>query len=157
MQVEENVSFGKDELVYIPLNIFNNNIIKQLCDLRPRTLFGDGTIRTYYEKIIPRFLYELKIEFKDIYDNFINEYPEYDVKPNFIGRKAYIYTLKDNIEIKHRNGNFIKQNEYLIGNYKDSFLPFNAQEAEIKIKINDKMTCEITDNNQVDENTEFAD
>lgn len=30
-------------------------------------------------------------------------------------------------------------------------------EAEIKIKINDKMTCEITDNNQVDENTEFAD
>lgn len=157
MQVEENVSFGKDELVYIPLNIFNNNIIKQLCDLRPRTLFGDGTIRKYYEEIIPRFLYELKIEFKDIYDNFINEYPEYDVKPNFIGRKAYIYTLKDNIEIKHRKGNFIKQNEYLIGNYKDSFLPFNTQEAEIKIKINDKMTCEITDNNQVDENTEFAD
>ena len=65
--------------------------------------------------------------------------------------------LKDNIEIKHRKGNFIKQNEYLIGNYKDSFLPFNTQEAEIKIKINDKMTCEITDNNQVDENTEFAD
>ena len=157
MQVEENVSFGKDALVYIPLNNFNNDIIKQLCDIRPKTLFGDGAIRTYYEEIIPRFLYELKMNFKNIYDNFISEYPEYDKQFNFVGRKAYIYTLKDNIEIRHRKGKFIKQNEYLIGNYTDVFLPFDASEAEVKIKINDKMICEITDNNQVDENTKFAD
>lgn len=157
MQIIENVSLGRDELVYISLSDFNDNIIKQLCDIRPRTLFGDGPIRAYYEEIIPRFLYELKIDFKDIYDNFINKYPKYDKEPNFIGRKAYIYTLKDNVEINHRKGNFIKQNGYLIGNYADVFLPFDAKKAEIKIKITEKMICEITDNNQVNENTKFAD
>ena len=51
----------------------------------------------------------------------------------------------------------LKKDGYLVGNYKSSFLPFGATEAGIKIKINDKMICEITDNSQVDENTKFND
>lgn len=157
MKIEENVRIGKDDLVYIPLKYFDNDIIKQICDIRPKTIFGNEPIRNYYEKIIPRFLYELKKEFKIIYDGFIKKYPEYIENFNFIGRKVYIYSLKDNVEIKDRKGDFIKQNGYLIGNYKTSFLPFNANEAELKLKITENMVCEITDNSQVDENTKFAD
>lgn len=157
MRVKENVSFGNDELVYIPLNSFNECVIKQICDIKPRTLFGDGYIKKYYEKIVPRFLYELKINYEDIYNNFIIKYPEYDKEFDFVGRKAYIYSLKNNIEIVDRKGKFIKKDGYLIGNYQSSFLPFDTREAEIKIKINDKMICEITNNNQCDKNTKFAD
>ena len=157
MKIEEDVILGNDELVYIPLNEFNNDIIKRICDIKPRTLFNDGYIKSYYEEIIPRFLYELKTDFKDIYDRFINEYPEYEKEFNFIGRKAYIYSLKDETEIVDKNSTFLKKDGYLVGNYKSLFLPFGATEAEIKIKINDKMICEITDNSQVDENTKFND
>mgnify|MGYP003321936565 CR=1 FL=1 len=55
-------------------------------------------LRDYQEKIVPRFLYELKTEFSDIYNRFINEYPEYEkIEPNFIGRHAYIYSLRDGV------------------------------------------------------------
>lgn len=157
MNVIENVSFSKGELVYIPLQKFTNNIIKKICDIRPKVIFGYEPIERYYKEIIPRFLYELKTDYKNIYDRFINEYPEYDKEPDFVGRKAYIYSLKDNTEIKDRKGNFIKQDGYLIGTYKSSFLPFDVNEAELKLKITDKIVCEITDNSQVDENTKFAD
>ena len=81
----------------------------------------------------------------------------YEKEFNFVGRKAYIYSLKDETEIVDKNSTFLKKDGYLVGNYKSSFLPFRATEAEIKIKINDKMICEITDNSQVDENTKFND
>ena len=53
----------------------------------------------------------------------------------------------------------MKQGEYLksITNYSSVFLPFNAKEAELILKINPKMTIKITDNSQVDENTIFED
>lgn len=157
MEIEEDVGFGKSGLVYIQLEKFTNNVIKRICDIRPRTIFDNVPIKRYYEEIIPRFLYELKINFNDIYTRFINEYPEYEKEFNFVGRKAYIYSLKDEVEIVDKKGTFLKKDGYLVGNYKTSFLPFGTTEAEIKIKINDKMICEITDNSQVDENTKFND
>ena len=157
MAVEEDVGFGKDGLIYIPLQKFTNDIIKKICDIRPRTIFDNVPIKRYYEEIIPRFLYELKTNFNDIYTRFINEYSEYEKEFSFVGRKAYIYSLKDETEIVDKNSTFLKKDGYLVGNYKSSFLPFGATEAEIKIKINDKMICEITDNSQVDENTKFND
>lgn len=157
IKVEEDVCFGKDDLVYIPLNKFNNNIIKQICDIKPRTLFDDGYIRTYHEKIIPRFLYELKSDFKDIYDNFINEYPEYNKKFNFVGRKAYINSLRDGLEINSKTNKWKISKGYIICEKWHDIYPFDARYGEVKIEITDDLICEITNNEQVDENTKFAD
>ena len=160
MKVEENVCLGRETLVYIPLEKFTNDVIKQICDIRPETLFDRVPIKRYYKEIIPRFLYELKTNFNDIYTRFINEYPEYEKEPDFVGRKAYIYTLNDDINIKDgKRGkyNFIKKVGYLIGEYEDVRLPFNSKKAEIKIKISEDMTCIIDDDNWVNENTKFAD
>lgn len=160
MKVEEDVGFGNHRLVYISLEKFTNDVIKQICDVRPRTIFDNVPIKRYYEEIIPRFLYELKTNFNDIYTRFISEYPEYDKEPNFVGRKAYIYTLNDDINIKDgKRGkyNFIKKDGYLIGEYEDAWLPFDSKKAEIKIKITEDMKCEIDDNSWVNENTKFAD
>ena len=152
-------SFARDTLTYIQENQFTNELIKLICDGRPRTIFGNEIIRDYQEKIIPRFLYELKIGFFDIYNRFINEYPEYKkIEPNFIGRRAYIYSLRDGTELKDKTV-FVKDGEYLKSkeSWHSAFLPFNADEADMAIKINRKMTVEITNNEMVDENTVFKD
>lgn len=146
-------------LIYIPEKDFTNELIHIICDGNPRTIMGNEPIKDYQEKDVPRFLYELKAQFNEIYNRFVDEYPEYkNKKMNFIGRKAYIYSLKDGTKLKDK-ATFIKQGEYLksITNYSSVFLPFNAEEVELIIKINPKMTVEITDNSQVDENTIFED
>lgn len=160
LTVVEDVGFGKDGLVYISLEKFTNNIIKQICDVRPRTIFDNVPIARYYKEIIPRFLYELKTNFNDIYTKFINEYPEYDKEQDFVGRKAYIYTLNDDILINNKEDgryNFLKKDGYLTGEWSSSFLPFNCKKAEIKIKITEDMVCKVEDNSWVNENTKFAD
>lgn len=147
-------------LVYIEEKDFTNDVIKLICDGKPRTLMENAVIKDYVEKDVPRFLYELKNEFGHIYNKFIRQYPEYkNVEMNFVGRYAYIYSLKDGIEIKHDKATFKKEGEHLksITNYKSGFLPFNAEEAQLTIKINNKMTVKITDNSMVDESTIFED
>lgn len=154
----ENSWFSR-KLIYVPEKEFTDQLIKLICDGEPRTIFESSIIKSYQEKDVPRFLYELKTEFKDTYDRFVNEYPEYKNKEiNFVGRKAYIYSLRDGIKLEDK-ATFVKQGEYLksITNYNSCFLPFNAKETELIIKINKEMTVEITDNSQVDENTEFED
>lgn len=150
---------GISPLVYVSKEKFTNKLIKLICDAKPKTIFENSEIKAYQEKIIPRFLYELKIEFKEIYRNFIKEYPEYENKKmNFVGRKAYISSLKDGTNLKNDKGDFIKNGLYLeCKKWRSAFLPFNAEETELRIKITEKMTTEITDNNQVDENTRFED
>ncbi len=146
-------------LIYIQEKDFTNALISIICNGKPRTIFENEIIKDYAEKDVPRFLYELKTEFNEIYERFVNEYAEYkNKKINFIGRKAYIYSLRDGIEIEDK-ATFVKQGEYLksITNYSSGFLPFNAKETELIIKINPKMTARITDNSQVDENTIFED
>lgn len=148
-----------DKLTYIPENLFTNDLIKIICEGKPRTIFDNVIIKDYQEKIVPRFLHELKTEFSDIYNRFINEYPEYEkIEPNFIGRRAYIYSLRDGVELKDK-ALFVKEGEYLksIEGWHSAFLPFNADEADMAIKINKKMTVEIINNEMVDENTIFKD
>lgn len=150
--------FAQSPLIYVPIEKFNNNIIKLICDAKPEALFG-GEIKDYQSKTVPRFLYELKTGFKEIYNSFINEYPEYKEKEiNFIGRKAYINTLKDGSELKdcHNNIWIIENDEIVCYKWK-TWLPFGGNPTETRIKITDNMTCKITNNNQVANDTKFAD
>ena len=154
-------NFGKAPLIYIPKEDFTNDLIKLICDAKPKTIFDRQEIKSYQEKIVPRFLYELKTEFKERYDNFIKEYTEYENKKiNFVGRKAYINTLKNGSELLDCHKNKWKiENDYLVCYEDDTslHLPFYGGPTEIRIKITDKMTYIITNNGQVNENTKFAD
>ena len=152
--------FSQAPLIYVSKEKFTNNLIKLICDAKPRTIFESAEIKSYQEKIVPRFLYELKTEFKETYDNFIKQYPEYENKKiNFVGREAYINTLKNGSELLDCHKNKWKiENNYLVC-YEDrtiTHLPFDGGPTEIRIKITDKMTYRITNNEQVNENTKFA-
>ena len=146
-------------LIYIQEKDFTNELISMICNGKPRTFFENEIIKDYTEKDVPRFLYELKTEFKEVYERFVKEYTEYKNKEmNFVGRKAYIYSLRDGTKLEDK-ATFVKRGEYLksITNYSSAFLPFDAKETELIIKINPKMTVRITDNSQVDDNTIFED
>jgi len=151
--------FGQSPLIYIPKEKFNNDLIKLICDGKPRTIFDNVEIKSYQEKIIPRFLYELKTEYSDIYSRFIEEYQEYKkIEPNFIGRYAYINTLKNGTELKDCHNNIWKiENDEIVCYKWRTWLPFGKTPTETRIKITDDMTYKIIDNLQVDENTLFED
>lgn len=153
--------FSQAPLIYVSKEKFTNNLIKLICDAKPRTIFESAEIKSYQGKIVPRFLYELKTEFKEIYDNFIKQYPEYENKRiNFVGREAYINTLKNGSELVDCHKNIWKiENDYLVC-YEDNtrlHLPFKGGPTEIRIKITEKMTYRIANNEQVTEKTKFAD
>ena len=153
--------FSTAPLIYVPKEKFNINLIKFICDAKPKTIFENSEIKSYQEKIVPRFLYELKTEFKEMYDDFIKEYPEYENKKiNFVGRKAYINTLKNGSELLdcHKNKWKIENNEIVCYNWR-TWLPFGGERegTETRIKITDEMIYKITNDEQVTEKTKFAD
>lgn len=153
--------FGQAPLIYVSKKEFTNDLIKFICDAKPKTIFDRKEIKAYQDKTVPRFLYELKTEFKEIYDNFIKQYPEYENKRiNFVGREAYINTLKNGSGLVDCHKNIWKiENDYLVC-YEDNtslHLPFKGGPTEIRIKITEKMTYRIANNEQVTEKTKFAD
>lgn len=156
---EIETSLFSSELIYIPEDKFTNDLIKLICDGKPRTIFGNEIIKSYQEKDVPRFLYELKTEFRDIYNRFVNEYPDYKNREmNFVGRYAYIKTLKNGTELLDCHNNIWKfENDEIVCYEWKTWLPFGKTPAETRIKITDDMTYKITDNSQVDENTKFED
>lgn len=147
------------KLIYIPEKRFTNELISLICDGKPRTIFGNETIKSYQEKDVPRFLYELKTDFKEIYEKFIKEYPEYkDIEMNFVGRYAYIKTLKNGIELLDCHNNIWKiENDEIVCYKWKTWLPFGKTPTETRIKITDDMKYKITNNSQIDEDTKFED
>lgn len=151
--------FGQAPLIYVSKKEFTNDLIKFICDAKPKTIFDRKEIEAYQERIVPRFLYELKTEFKEVYDNFIEQYPGYENKKiNFVGREAYISTLKNGSELVdcHKNIWKIENDEIVCYKWK-TWLPFGGTGTETRIKITSDMTYKITDNEQVTEKTKFAD
>ncbi len=157
---EEHVHFGKTPLSYVEIEKFTPELIKKICDLRPKTMFGYEPIRAYYEEYIPKFLDDLKRHYPNIFKEFVYTYPEYDKEINYVGRKAYISTLNDGSELKDCHSNiWVKENDEIVCYKWKTWLPFGNKKTpcETRIKISDDMYCEITDNSQVHENTKFYD
>ena len=113
-----------------------------------------GIIKSYQKEAVPEFLYQLKTYLPDIYNRFVQEYPEFSVKEvNYVGKKAYAKTLRKGCIIK----GFTFDGEYLYNpNYHITFFFIDNAQTEVKVKVTDDMVVEITDNSQVDENTMFV-
>ena len=142
---------------FILQNNFNNKLLDQICSFKPYYVFEPKVIKTYQEKQVPEFLYQLRKNYTDIFNNFIKEYPQYaEILPNHIDKKAYIYTLNKGCIITTPNKQkFTFDGEFLISeDYKSAFL-FDSKPAFVKIKVTEDMVYRITDNNQVCENTIF--
>lgn len=131
--------------------------IKRICESKPCAIMG-GVIKDYQEKVIPMFLHQLQKCFPEKYSAFLKDCPDYVVKaPNWVGRRAKLATCNRNATYKDAVGNeFRFDGEYLVcDRYNSSFTPFRAKAAKVQICVSDEMEVEITDNNQVLDDTVF--
>lgn len=135
-------------------------LLSRILRARPRDMFGD-IITDYQEKNVPDVLIGLKRTCPQIYNDLIREYPEYDREPNYIGKKAFVNSLRPGTHLIARNTEWFFDGECLIAHDFNigAGSPWWMQGdniADVKIKVNERMVVEITDNSMVDENTRFA-
>lgn len=162
--VEESALFGNSNS-YIELEKFNNDLIYRICSYRPQALMG-GEISSYQKEEVPLFLSHLQEVLPDVYEKFIQAYPKYGRKIDYVGRKALLKTLKPSL-IEYRSRDYPRLNndwywdgEFL--NYKWGYVNSvsvidDYEVAEFKLKPSDKTTVKITSNEQVTEETVFVD
>lgn len=132
--------------------------IAKICNFRPKPMFGNGEIEDYRSRVIPMFLRELKQVMPEFYAELIEKNKELaELNPNYKGKRAKLSTINRSCFFRDYKGNqFEFDGDYVIcKNYKSVFLPFGAKTSEMRIKINDTMDIEITDNDQVTDETEF--
>ena len=95
-----------------------------------------------------------------IYNDFVSIYSQYNIAPNYVGKSAYIHSLKPNTKFIFKDCEWIYDGEYIcatnfdLGTKSPWWRQTNSK-ADIKLKVNDKMTIVINDNSIIDENTKF--
>jgi len=138
---------------------FTEDAIHSICIFRPMAMMG-GEITDYQKKSVPKFVYDLKTSYPEIYSKAVAKYQyiaEIAAAYSFIGRKALIKTMPPGMLTIERHGTWEWDGERLISNdYKGSFFPFDG-EITTFVTPSDKAVFVITDNSQVSETTEFVD
>lgn len=146
--------------VFIPLNEVTNTLLFAIFSNKPRAVMG-GIIEEYQEKVVPDIIQTLKRIAPEIHKNFIDEYPQFDKEPNFLGKKVFVNSLKPNTKFSAKekewvfDGEFVSTTNFNIG-LKSPWWCEDDKRADVKIKVNEKMTIAVNDNSIVDENTRFA-
>lgn len=136
---------------------FTVDLLNSICIYKPYAMMG-GEIGSYRKDIIPSMLLQLQRLLPELYKEFVSSYPEFDIVPNYVGKYAYISTLKKGSElIDSRGCRFIFDGEYLVcDNWSSAFLPFGAKGSYVKIKVTEDMEYKISDNSMVEETTVFV-
>ena len=145
--------------VFIPINEVTDALLYAIFSYKPHAIMG-GVIEDYQKKVVPDILQDLKNVAPDIYNNFIVKHPEYNIAPNYIGKKAYVNSLKPNTKFKHKgcewfyDGEYVSTENFDIGIFSPWCLD-GVKYSDVKMKVTDKMLFEINDNSIVDEDTKF--
>lgn len=152
------VGFGNGSC-FIPLEDVTDDLLCGIFSYRPQAMMG-GVIADYQNKVVPDVLQDLKRAVPDIYKRFITKYPEYDITPNYIGKKVYVNSLKPNTKFKFKGYEWIYDGEYVSTENFDigvssPWWVSDIKRSDIRMKVTDKMLIEINDNSIVDEDTRF--
>lgn len=141
--------------VFIPISDATNELLYAIFSYKPCAMMG-GVIQKYQSKVVPDVLMSLKKCAPKIYTNFILEYPQYDLKPDYVGKYAYIKTMVDGSVLTDCHGNnFTLKDGKLIGEkIKLGFTPFNGV-MDCVVEVADSKTYKVDTNSQCDENTRF--
>ena len=143
---------------HIPKEEMTVKFLNEIFSHKPRRLFDNTIISDYADKIVPNIINEIKKQAPELYQSLVESYPEYDVKPNYIGRYAYTKTLKDGIQVKDCHGNVgtLKDGKIYCDNFTRGFVPFDGSTAAVVVELNDTNKYKITSNDEWDENTKFV-
>lgn len=144
---------------FLKLEHFTPSAILEILSYRPKAMMG-GEIESYQKEQIPKFITHLSEKLPDLLEMFSKVY--HDCKLNIIsniGRKAILQTLNPNegtfTDIHHAQ--WVWDGEFLTSfNSKANFM-LTTDISEVRIKPKSRIEVKITDNNQVNTETEFID
>lgn len=147
--------FSTGKISYIPKQDFTLELMEKVINSKATAIMG-GEIPDYKNKTLPNLIQELKKEMPSLYEKLIKKYPEHNKEPNYIGRYAYMNTLKDGCRVMDCHGNefLFKDKRFYCENMTRGFVPFDGV-AKVEVKVDDKKVIKITNNSQWDENTKF--
>jgi len=150
---------------YIELEKFNSDLIYRICSYRPQALMG-GEITSYQKEKVPLFLAHLQEILPEVFEKFIEAYPKFGRKIDYVGRKALLKTINPS-EISYYSRDYPRltnhwywDGEFLTykSGYVSSVSVINDYEIEtFKLKPSDKTVVKITSNEQVVSDTVFVD
>lgn len=152
-------------IAFVDKDKFTTELIHRICKFRPSAVMG-GEIKDYQIKIVPLFLSHLRDVMPETYKNFVNEYKDYVVNDNYVGRKAFLKTINPSV-VRYESRQYPQFNENwewdgvtltFKSGYAHSFNVVKDYSIEkLIIKPTDKTTITISDNGQVNEQTIFID
>lgn len=161
LEDKERSNIFSDGIKFIEKERFTLELFEKIVNANPRAFLG-GPIKSYKEEIVPRILQHLKEEMPEFYKQWQEKYGEGNgnLLPSNVGRKAYINTLKRNVPFKVG----VRYVAYLddggtvvIENYAPICLAGHVVSSVLRVVVDDNATVEVTDENQVSENTKFED
>jgi hypothetical protein len=144
---------------FLPKEKFTVNNILYLIHFRPRAAWGGQEIKDYQEKSVPKFVKHLQEKCPDLFKEIIEKDPTVQKILNTYtnkGRKAILQTITPNIGkfIDCHKAEWIWDGEYFT-TLKYNGLTMIVKAEEVRIKPLPKQEIVITDDNQVNDKTEF--
>ena len=94
----------------------------------------------------------------ELYAEYEKGFPE-EAGVTYIGKKAYIYSLKPGCILKKDGMTFVlteDRSKLICEEYHSAFAPFKAKKMYLEITIEKDMVCEITSDEQIAEDTILA-
>lgn len=151
-----------DKYVFKKVDFTSEFIAKQIINVHPHAWLG-GIIEDYQKREVPKFILWLKELDKSLFNEVKNLFPD-DKRFDFIsniGRKAKLHTLTPNVGLYKdiHGGEWHWDGEYITSaNSHASFCLVDTRYIqECKIKPTIDSIVKVTDDTQVNENTEFID
>jgi len=128
---------------------------------RPRALYGH-VLTDYAEKTVPKFLHDFKTNYPDTFNDVLGENEEATAVLDgisYIGRTAYLTTIKPGVQVTLKRDSWLWDGSKISMRDKSFmiFEPCKWESCYAEFVPTDKATVEITDDDQVDENTVFSD
>lgn len=140
---------------FIPRTEWTIETVCKLLDFRPQALIG-GEITTYQREEIPKFIEHLKET--EIWPELIKARPTLDKPANYVGREAYLRTLKPGISWKGDHGVWSWDGELAhCEDYKSVFLDIKSERTSVMARPEKDFTIKVESNDWVSSETEFKD
>lgn len=147
--------------IYLPMEDVSNELLKELFSFHPQLLMGNDRTNAW-KKRVRQILQDMKACTPEIYQRFTAEYPEYIFEMDYIGKKAYVSSLKPGTRFTQNQNTWIYDGEYVssVGEIDIGLVsPWwhqNGTKTAVRIKVNDEMTFTVESNDIIDGDVRFT-
>lgn len=144
---------------WIPVKSFTPELVTKLSKWMPRAILTNSKLVEFHRRVFPSMLVHIKEDFPHIWDALDDEVKA-RLPKSAVGRKAYINTLSNGARVKIGIYHYIFDGEYWLFDHSTGkgagIAPRGCESFEMKVRMRDDFTVEVTNDDQVDENTKFS-